>query len=235
LEHSRIRYICQDEKRYIVTGNGVNPPSNRELVSVKNNIRKLFDTSADPFIIGFIGNLDRAHFFKNVPFIIKAMKELPDSIKLVIVGDGDLKNEYEQLTEQLHLTERVKFLGNIDNAEIFSIISQFGCLALPSSQVESFGVVLIEAMACGIPVVASNIPGVRALVQDGVTGFLFPPDSLEMYIAAITKLQQHPLLCQQLGQKGRELVAGHFTWKQVVDKIEAGYYQAIGSWILSKS
>ncbi|MBX3025550.1 glycosyltransferase family 4 protein [bacterium] len=122
----------------------------------------------------FLARLDRAHYFKGLHVLIEALAQIPEAA-LVVGGDGEWRGEYEAQA-RARLGERVRFVGDIGDRELPDHYRAADVLALPSiDRTEAFGLVLLEALACGTPVVASRLPGVRTLVDDGRTGFLVDP------------------------------------------------------------
>ena len=122
----------------------------------------------------FVGALDRAHYFKGVSLLLQALAQTRDA-KLVIVGKGELLSQYEKEAAQLGIADRVHFTGGVTDEELARWYAGARALVLPSTdRSEAFGIVLIEAMACGTPVIASDLPGVRAVVERVHGGVLVP-------------------------------------------------------------
>ena len=113
----------------------------------------------------FVGGLDRAHYFKGVDVLLKAVAEFKNiNWQLNIIGDGNLRPDYETLAKDLNISDRVKFFGKINNTELINAYQNADLFVLPSiNSNEAFGIVLIEALACGVPVIASDLPGVRTV------------------------------------------------------------------------
>lgn len=123
----------------------------------------------------FIGGLDRAHYFKGINILLNALVLLePKTWRLKIVGDGDLRLKYEAETKRLNLSDRVEFCGRLNEDDLIRALQNSDLLVLPSiNSNEAFGIVLIEALACGVPVIASDLPGVRRVFNDRIEGLLF--------------------------------------------------------------
>lgn len=122
----------------------------------------------------FIGCVGRLAEQKGYPYIFEAMSEViklfPNCV-LVVVGDGELRDNLIQLRKELHLIDNIKFLGLRDNVP--ALLTNMDIFVLPSLW-EGLPTVVIEAMACRVPVIATDIPGTRELVQNGVNGILVP-------------------------------------------------------------
>ncbi|MEK7189900.1 MAG: glycosyltransferase family 4 protein, partial [Patescibacteria group bacterium] len=111
----------------------------------------------------FVGALDKAHYFKGVDVLLDAIKDL--KYKLIIVGDGDLRSRYEAKVKKLKISDRVIFAGRVSDERLSEYYQQANVFVLPSiDKSEAYGMVLLEAMANGLPVIASDLPGVRSLV-----------------------------------------------------------------------
>ena len=162
-----------------------------------------------PLPVGFIGRLDP---IKRLPDLIRAAGLLRGRVRLHIFGEGQQRPELEALIRRLQLTEIVTLHGAVPRPQ--DALRRIGLLALPS-KAEGFGLVLIEAMAAGIPVLATNVSGIRDVVRNGETGLLVPcePHALA---AGLERLVENPELRHQLAAAGREDVRRRFTWKAVL-------------------
>lgn len=129
----------------------------------------------------FVGGLDRAHYFKGVAVLLKALLILePRNWRLKIVGDGDLRASYEELTKKYGLEKLVEFSGSLKGSELIRAYQNADLFILPSiNRNEAFGLVLIEALACGVPVIASDLPGVRRVFNNHEHGLLIKPNDPE--------------------------------------------------------
>ena len=136
--------------------------------------RRRFGATTGP-VVFFLARLDRTHYFKGLHVLLEAVQRLPET-HLVVGGDGNLRTGYEAQAARLGVSTRVRFTGEIPDDLLPAYYRAADVVALPSvDRTEAFGLVLLEAMACGTPVVASRLPGVRTLVQDGYNGHLVEP------------------------------------------------------------
>lgn len=123
----------------------------------------------------FVGQLGKFHRWKNLELVLRAVvfvkKELPD-VKLVVVGSGDMVEYYKRLARDLNLEENVEFLGYVSKEELIRTYKSAKILVLPSSKSEAFGLVALEALALGTPVVVSKVGEFPVIVEDGKGGFL---------------------------------------------------------------
>jgi phosphatidylinositol alpha-mannosyltransferase len=155
----------------------------------------------------------------------KVLAEFPDAI-LVVVGEGKDRETLTLLTEPARA--RVEMRGAVPNEQVPSYLAAGEVFVSPAVGQESFGIALVEAMAAGLPVVATDIPGFREVVSDGVEGLLVPPRDPEALAAGLIEVLKEPELAARLGEAGRER-ARTFDWPIVVDRLEALYFRAIGS------
>lgn len=152
------------------------------------------------FTLGFIGYLG-AH--KGLEFLLRAlllMHEI-DKVRLLIVGDGEEADRLRALCQDLSLDGHVTFYGRVENQHIPGIYEQLDVLVVPSIWPENNPVTIIEAMASGIPVIASNIGGIGELVEEGSTGFLVPPRDSAALAERIMRFLAHPELRREMGEK----------------------------------
>ncbi|MCP4580338.1 MAG: glycosyltransferase family 4 protein [candidate division Zixibacteria bacterium] len=174
--------------------------------------------------IGTVRNLRPKY---GLQFLIEAFSILRKSyknIKLSIVGDGFLRPELEVQVIKLGMADDVTFHGPVPNEQVVNYMKKFDIFAIPSvGQGETFGVAAVEAMATGLPVVASNIGGLPEVVDNGTTGLLVNPGSaedlagaLESYITSSDTRLEH-------GLKGRERVEKLYDWQENTDKMNRLY------------
>lgn len=157
----------------------------------------------------FVGRLDPV---KGAPLLIEAFARVaadhPDA-SLTVVGDGPSRALAEAMAQDLGLADRVAFLGFRSQAEVADLLEEADMLVLPSFA-EGVPVVLMEAMASRIPVVASLVAGVPELVEEGVSGFLVPPGDVETLAARIATLMADPERARAMGLAGRARVEAEF-------------------------
>jgi len=166
----------------------------------------------------FIGRLERR---KGVDILLRAIsiikKEMPE-ICGYIMGGGPLENELKELTKKLDIEENVNFLGFKSEKEKYSYIKSVDICIIPS-RYEPFGIVCLEAMACGKPVVASNVGGLPYVIEDGKSGLLFERGNakdLANKIIFLLQLQNEDLR-NKMGEAGQER-AKNFTWDKIAER-----------------
>ena len=174
-------------------------------------------------ILLFVGSLDRAHYFKGIPVLLQSFKELravyKEPVVLVIVGEGDLKHAYQARVHALGISQSVVFTGSVTQEDLEVLYACATCVVLPSvTASEAFGVVLVEGMAHGVPGIASNLPGVRSVIQDGVNGFLVQPGNAKDLTEKMLRLLGDDSRAQEMGQRGKELVEEKYSYEVVKKK-----------------
>jgi phosphatidyl-myo-inositol alpha-mannosyltransferase len=153
----------------------------------------------------------------------KVVAEVPDA-RLVVVGEGGDHEALGLLTETARA--RVQLLGTLPNDRIPGIHAACEVFVSAATGQESFGIALVEAMAAGLPVVATDIPGYREVVTHGVHGLLVPPRDPEAFAAALVRVLIEPGLAERLGEAGRAR-AREFDWPNVVERLEELYRRAV--------
>ena len=222
LKNRLINEIKIKPEKIIHIPNGVD--TNKFNIYRKEFTRKKFGFKKEDFIIGIVARLDP---IKNHKTLISAFKEIVTihpNTNLVIVGDGSLRNKLENQTYQLGIKNKVIFMGERDNVP--EILKTFDVFVLPSLN-EGMSNTILEAMATGIPVIASNVGGNPELVIDGRTGFLFPTNDVESLVQKIKTYILHPELKQKHGYNAHKRVEEKFSLDQMVRRYEELYLELV--------
>lgn len=177
-----------------------------------------------PFVISTIKSLEKTYC---IDIIIMAFSEVvkkyPDNkLRLMIVGEGSELINLKKLVDDLNMTNEVEFTGRIKYADIPHYHNRTD-IFVNISEYESFGVSVIEAMACEKPVIVTNQGGLKEIVEDNNCGLLVPIRNVAETINAIEKLLLDQNLRQELGKKGRKLVLEHYNWKDNLQEQVAVY------------
>ena len=174
----------------------------------------------------FVGRLEKR---KGLSYLLEAYKQIKQEIpnsRLIIVGPGTrLRKKYEKWVVQNGLND-VVFVGYVSYDELPRYYQTADIVCSPATGRESFGIVLLEAMAVGKPIVASNIDGYASLVTHGVDGLLAPPKNKEMLAQALASLMTNQSLRQQMGAGGR-LKAQDYGWEQIAQRIVSYYIRVL--------
>lgn len=177
----------------------------------------------------FVGGLDAAHYFKGVDVLIEALSlvnKKTSDWRLKIIGRGELQGRYQQLVRDLQLTKQIDFVDNASNLDLVAAYQASRALILPSiNRNEAFGLVLLEAMACGRPVIASNLPGVRSVFTNNQEGLLARPGSAADLADKLLKILADDDLADRLGTAGALLTKEHYNWQQAGQKLNELYHR----------
>jgi len=226
-ESSRLRRSLADNNLKIVElPNGVDINHFHPLDS-GDRVRRQYGIPETVKLVLFIAALDRAHHFKGIGNLLQAIQSLPSHIWLLAVGDGDLRKHYERQAYELGIAGRVTFAGAIRHEDLPPYFRSADVTVLPSSQTESFGLVLIESLACGTPVIATRLPGVRTVVNHGSDGLLVEPNHPTSLAGSILTILKDEALRQAMGRKGRTKVEARYGWEQIGARIEKIYQQVL--------
>lgn len=141
-------------------------------------------------------------------------------MRLLLVGDGPMRRELEERCKDRGIAARTTFTGAVEHAEIPGFLAKLDVFVAVTLVDESFGVAVVEASSAGVPVVVSDVPGFREVVEDGRTGLIVPRNDVGATCEAIQKLVLNPDLRGKMGQAGRERVQRLYEWKSCVDKLE---------------
>lgn len=161
---------------------------------------------------------------KGLENLVDAMAFLPRPAHLIVAGDGDMRAGLEARGRASPAADRITFLGHVPLRDLPDLYRACDVFVLPSvSRLEAFGIVALEAMASGMPVVASDIPGVREIVSEGVEGYLANPLDPRSVAGSVNQLLVSPLKRARLGRNGRAKVLREFTWELVAAQVERVY------------
>jgi glycosyltransferase involved in cell wall biosynthesis len=204
------------EQKLVIVPNGIplhkfRPLSNSE----KTALRRHHGLAPDQFTAGLIA------FFKdskNLPGFVQVAKQVIDTgikAQFVLVGDGPERAALETAIATMHLEAQFHLPGLTDSPETW--YGMFDC-ALMTSITEAFPITLIEAMACGLPVVATDIAGIPDIVVHGETGFLASPSELDKLAHYVIQLARDPELRQRMGEAGRRRALAEFDVTVMVER-----------------
>jgi N-acetyl-alpha-D-glucosaminyl L-malate synthase BshA len=174
-----------------------------------------------------VAHLSNFRPVKNITGVVQMFAQLRRRMpaKLLLIGDGPQTADAFSLARALGIVADVKFLGNKENVD--EILCGADAFLLPSHY-EAFGLAALEAMACGVPVVASRVGGVPELVEDGESGFLVGPDEYEAGGDRLFDILSNPEVAGRLRDAGLKAVRDHFTAEAVVPLYEDEYYSLLG-------
>ena len=173
----------------------------------------------------FVGRLEPR---KGFPIAVRAFatlaRDFPD-LRLIVIGDGDDRIAVQELPSDLR--ERVHMLGRVSDEALPTYHQAADIFVSPATGQESFGIVLVEAMAAGLPIVASDIAGYREVARDGVEGLLVAPADPAALAEGVRTLLERPDLARALGARA-VLRARDFAWGSIIERLEDVYGDLVG-------
>ncbi len=203
--------------------------SKTEIVGLGTDTRQ-FCPSTEQFerpTILFLAKLFRR---KGLEYLLKAMSQtisVVPGVRLKIVGDGPARSYFQDLTTSLKLESYVEFIGSVPHGDTVYYFQRSHIYCLPSVG-EPAANTLLEAMACGIPVVSTASGGVPNFVKDGKSGILVPPRNSRALADALCRLLTDPILSKKMGNYNRKLSEETHDIRRLADRIEAAYGRACG-------
>lgn len=190
--------------------------------------------------IGIIKTIDekygQIYLVKAFNILIKQLKSLgfndtAKKLRLEIVGDGPQRLAVQRLVAELRIEDCVTIYGQVSHSEVPNYLNKMDIACFPSThESESYGVAAVEASACGLPVVVSNIGGLPEVVEDGKTGFLCEPKNPNDLAEKLYELVINPELRQKMGKAGRDFVLANYDWQENLRRMENYLHQVINEY-----
>ena len=204
--------------RVLMVPNGVRPSE----AAPRHEARAALGVADDTTVVGFVGRLVPQ---KAPHVLVRAMRKVADKLPgavLALVGAGPLDEELRRLAAEVGVTDRVLWLGERDGR---ALMAGFDVFAIPSRS-EGLPYVVLEAMAAGLPVVATDTAGVELLVETGVNGAVVPREDPDAFAAALVEVARDPAARARYGRASLRRVA-RFTVDEMVERTLAAYVDAI--------
>lgn len=222
-ELDHVRFKIAPSEKFISIHSGVDIQRFISAKSGRDGLKESFGIMPQSLVVGTVGRLVP---IKGHKYLIEAapkiLKEVP-GVRFVLVGDGNLRPKLQRLTHTLNIQDAFLFLHW--RSDIPKIINMFDLFALPSLN-EGMGKVLVEAMAAGKPIVASDTGGIPDLVTHGYNGLLVPPGNPSRLAEAIVTLLKDSNRRQEIGKNGK-LLAQRYSLESMVEKIETLYEELL--------
>jgi glycosyltransferase involved in cell wall biosynthesis len=207
--------------RLAVLPNGVDLTNWKPDIEVRNAFRRILGLKGK-FLWVAAGRLDPVKDYRT---LLQAMVDVPEAANLVIAGSGPMENELRRLCDELGLEDRVQFLGFEPNVLRWMLAANGFVLA---SRWEGLPMVVLEAAACCVPAVATDVPGTREVVVDGRTGFLAAEGSAKSLAEAMTRMMTIPGEERRaMGERARQFVLERFSLNAALDRWEALYTEML--------
>lgn len=178
----------------------------------------------EDIVIGTVKSLEEKY---GIEYLIRAFaivkeRNIDLPIKLLIVGGGSLERHFKHVTKQLGIEKDTIFTGPVSHNEV-PFYDNMLSVSVFVSKSESFGVAVIEACACGIPVIVSNVGGLPEVVDDGISGIIVPPNDIRSTAHAIENLVLNRKLANTMGEHGRKKVKLLYDWKYNIELMMSIY------------
>lgn len=218
-EHMVNRERCRPEKIRVIR-NALDLGLFDSLVSGINSRRR------GQFLLGAVGRL---HPSKGYDILLRAIPLVTERFpraKLMIAGNGREKHHLKQLCSQLRISNVVFFLGMKTSAEVKDLLGRINLFVMASNW-EGLPIAVLEAMASGLPVVATNVGGLAEVVQHGQSGFLVPPGQPRVLAERINYLLENREVCAEMGKKGRRRVEALFSSQRMITELESTYQRLL--------
>lgn len=195
------------------------------------SIRQKYNIKEKGQLVLFVAGMDKAHYFKGIEVLLKSFsKILPSTIidpQLVLVGDGDNRFLYEDLSRSIGIEDSTVFTGKVSDEDLIDLYNECNIFVLPSiNRGEAFGIVSLQAMACAKPIIVSDLPGVRSLIKNNiknVNGILVKPGNIRELSNAIQTLLENKELAQRYGNSGYQIQQNGYTWKVIGGQLNELY------------
>jgi D-inositol-3-phosphate glycosyltransferase len=192
----------------------------------RDRVRCKLDLPADEPIVLFVGRIEP---LKGIDVAVRAVAQLPTPARLLVVGgdgqDAGRKDALLELASEFGVAGRVTFLDAIPHADLPLYYNAADVCVVPSYY-ESFGLVALEAMSCGLPVVASRVGGLKETVIDGHTGYLVPWRCADSFAERLGLLLSDETLRRRMGREARR-EAERFRWSEVAAQVEDVYHELV--------
>ncbi|MHA1595228.1 MAG: glycosyltransferase family 4 protein [Candidatus Baldrarchaeia archaeon] len=222
-----MKHLLPDYERFVVIPNAVDIEEFKPNKS-KEELRRELCLPIDNPIILFVGRLVVR---KGVHVLLDAfrsvVKEIPDA-RLVIVGKGMLRDYLEYKAKAYGIERNVDLRGYVDRENLVKLYMAADVFVCPSIFAEAFGIVIIEAMAAGKPVIATRVGGIPEIIDDGIDGILVKPHSVRELSDAIIWLLNDKSRLEAMGMNAREKVEERYSWDRVVHRVVEVYEEVMG-------
>ncbi len=220
------RYYGIDKGKVRLVPNGVDIEKFQPIAG-NVAVKRQFGLGAEPCVL-FVGSLIPR---KGLPFLVEAAKKVVKQqadTKFLIVGDGPLRNHLTNSLRTAGLLGNFVFLGNLKEEMLPAVYNCADVFVLPSIQ-EGQGIVLLEAQACGKPVVAFDIGGVNEAVRSGETGLLVERGNTDEFAETLLKLLGSEPLRKKMGIAGHSFVSENYTWDLCAQRMLQVYHEALAT------
>ncbi len=223
--------VSEEVKNYMISNEEISPdkvfvlPNTAdqkrfEDISLARDLRKELNISQNGPVIGIVGRLHTQKGHKYLFESLFEIKKVFSNVKVLVAGEGPLEQELKEYVHQMQLEENVIFLGRYE--DILSVFNTIDVLVLPSLY-EGQPVVILEAMMCEKPVVATSVGGIPELIENEKTGILVPPKNIEALSSSIIKILNEKEYAKYLAFNAKKRFLEYFTPERYVQRMECLY------------
>lgn len=208
-----LKNITKNKNSVNLIKNGINENKkniNTEIEKIKSNCNYL------------IGTISRLHYQKDIETLIQSANEIKDNTTIVIIGSGPEEKKLKQLTQKLNLQNKIIFLGNIENAS--SLIHYFDAFVL-STKWEGLPLVILEAMLSKIPVIGSSVHGVKELIEENKTGFLFKQGDYKELAKKINHILENKNNLEYITNTAYNMVKNQYSEEEMINEYKKLYLE----------
>jgi phosphatidyl-myo-inositol dimannoside synthase len=217
-----VRRLGVSEDRVTVVNNGTN--THLFYPSDASDLRRRLGLEGQRVILGLGRLISRKGYDTTIEALPHVLRHVPDAV-YVVIGQGPDRPRLERMADELGVASRVRFLGSVPYDELPPYYNLADVYVMPARSeppdVEGFGIVFLEANACGKPVIGARDGGVPDAVMDGETGLLIDPGNATDLSNKLVRILTDPRLANRLGETGRQRVASSLTWDHVATRIHA--------------
>jgi glycosyltransferase involved in cell wall biosynthesis len=169
------------------------------------------------FLILFVASMDKQHTYKGIEILLDAIAQVRDlDVSFVLIGDGSLKQKYVELANSLGISNKITFTGKIDDNTLIKYYRASDVFVLPSLSTEVMPIVIIEAMACGTPVIATSIHGPMEMIHEGYTGHVVNPRDSADLAYAIRQILSDDSKLKEMQKNARSNAMEKYSWNNVL-------------------
>jgi phosphatidylinositol alpha-1,6-mannosyltransferase len=235
-DFTRRQYIergVRSDQRFLKINPGVDISLFRPDAGDPAAVRRTYGLGGRPTLL----SVARLVEWKGQDTVLRALpqllSEVPDA-KYLIVGDGPFRSDLERLVRELGLEEHVAFAGHVPEQELPSYYRAGDVLVVPSREfvehapVEGFGIVYVEAGACGVPVVGGRSGGTEESIEQGVTGYRVDHDDPSAVAEVTARLLRDRALAERIGKAGRERAVERFDWAHQAERLRGFLEDVVG-------
>jgi len=216
------KYLEVNKDKIIVVPNGINM---RDIYTEKN--KNIQEYNGEKVILSVSHLIKIKGIDLNLKAIAKLKQKYTDIIYLII-GKGKEKKKLEKLIKELNLQNMVIFIGEISHYKVMECMASCDIFSLPSWN-EGFGIVYLEAMAHGKPVIGCKGEGIEDFVENGKTGLLVKPRDVDSLVGALDFLLSRPSEAQDIGKRARDLVLKNYTWGKNTERTIEVYREVLNN------